>query len=167
MKQLIAVLFIVLSWSVAAIAKEAAPVMGDAVLQERVMKLAGELRCLVCQGESLAESHSDFAADMLRKIRELVEQGKSDQEVKDYLVQRYGDFILYRPPLTSMTVLVWFGPLIFLAVGAGLLIFNLRRRRARITVAPLSAEEQARVKNLLNEGTGDSKAFMASEGDRP
>jgi len=149
-------MLLLLSWSLAAGAKEAAPVMGDPVLQERVMKLAGELRCLVCQGESLAESHSDFAADMLRKIRELIEQGKSDQEVKDYLVQRYGDFILYRPPLTSMTALVWFGPLILFVAGAGLLIFNLRRRRTRVTEAPLSEEEQARVKNLLNEG--DSKA---------
>lgn len=158
MKRIIVALLILLSWSVASIAKEATPVMGDEALQERVMKLGGELRCLVCQGESLAESRSDFAADMLRKIRALMDQGMSDQEIKDYLVQRYGDFILYRPPLTSMTALVWFGPLIFLVLGAGTLIFNLRRRRARVTVAPLSEDEQARVKKLLNEGTGDSKA---------
>jgi len=159
MKQLIAALLILWSCSAVSIAKEAVPVMGDEVLQARVMKLAGELRCLVCQGESLAESHSDFAADMLRKIRALVEQGKSDQEIKDYLVQRYGDFILYRPPFTSMTALVWLGPVILFAAGASVLIVNLRRRRRRVAVAaPLSAEEQARVNSLLKEDTGDSQA---------
>jgi cytochrome c-type biogenesis protein CcmH len=156
MKSLIVALLILLAWSHAAIAKEATPVLGDEALQERVMKLGGELRCLVCQGESLAESRSDFAADMLRKIRELMQQGKSDQEIKDYLVQRYGDFILYRPPFSGVTLLVWLAPLILLVGGASLLIFNLRRRRARVNAAPLSAEEEARVKNLLNEG--DSQA---------
>jgi len=156
MKRLIAVLLILLSCSTFAIAKEAEPVMGDPVLQARVMKLAGELRCLVCQGESLAESHSDFAADMLRKIRALVEQGKTDQEIKDYLVARYGDFILYRPPFSGITLVVWLFPILLLTAGASLLIFNLKRRRARVKVAPLSEEEQTRVKNLLNEG--DSKA---------
>jgi cytochrome c-type biogenesis protein CcmH len=113
----------------------------------------------VCQGESLAESHSDFAADMLHKIRELVKQGKSDQEIKDYLVQRYGDFILYRPPFTSMTALVWLGPVFLFAAGASLLIVNLRRRRVRVAAAaPLSAEEQARINSLLQEDTGDSQA---------
>ena len=146
MKRFIGVLLLILlSWSTFSMAKEAEP-----VLQARVMKLAGELRCLVCQGESLAESHSDFAADMLRKIRALVEQGKTDQEIKDYLVARYGDFILYRPPFSGITLVVW------LTAGAALLIVNLKRRRARVIVAPLSEEEQARVKNLLNEG--DSKA---------
>ena len=166
MKQLSAILLVLLTWSTLAVAKEAEPVMGDPVLQARVMKLGGELRCLVCQGESLAESRSDFAADMLNKIRELMKQGKSDQEIKDYLVERYGDFILYRPPLTSMTALVWFGPLIFFVLGAAMLIINIRRRRTRVVVTPLSAEEQARVKNLLSEDAADNKA-MASEGDRP
>ena len=158
MKQFVAALLILLSWSVNTIAKEAEPVMGDEVLQERVMKLAGELRCLVCQGESLAESHSDFAKDMVRKIRELIQQGKTNQEIKDYLVQRYGDFILYRPPFTSMTALVWLGPVILFVAGSTLLFVNLRRRRTRVAVAPLSTEEQQRVDSLLKEDTGDSKA---------
>jgi cytochrome c-type biogenesis protein CcmH len=145
-----------LSWSQFALAKEAAPVMGDPVIQARVMHLAGELRCLVCQGESLAESHSDFAADMLVKIRALVEQGKSDREIKDYLVARYGDFILYRPPFSGITAFVWLTPALLLLAGGSLFIVNLRRRRARVRTAPLSAEEEARVKTLLSEG--DSKA---------
>lgn len=154
MKHLIAVLLILVAWSAASLGKEAQPVMGDEALQQRVMNLAGELRCLVCQGESLAESRSDFAADMLRKIRALMAEGKTDQQIKDYLVARYGDFILYRPPFSGITTLVWLSPVILLVAGASLLIFNLRRRRARVQVAPLSVSEEARIKNLLNEGDG-------------
>ena len=156
MKSFIVLLLVLLSWSTLSIAKEAQPVMGDAALQARVLKLGGELRCLVCQGESLAESQSDFAKDMLNKIRSLMQQGKTDQEIKDYLVQRYGDFILYRPPFSGITAIVWITPVLLLAAGVSLLIFNIKRRRVRVQTAPLSAEEQARVKNLLNEG--DSKA---------
>ena len=167
MKRFVAVLLILCAWSVNAYAKEAEPVMGDAALQARVMNLGGELRCLVCQGESLAESRSDFAKDMLSKIKELMKQGKSDQEIKDYLVARYGDFILYRPPFSGITAYIWIAPFVLAVAGASLLIFNIKRRRERVKVAPLSEEEQARVNSLLKEDTGDSKAFMASEGDRP
>jgi cytochrome c-type biogenesis protein CcmH len=156
MKPVIAVLLIVLAWSVNSYAGEAQPVMGNQALQDRVMTLAGELRCLVCQGESLADSGSDFAQDMRAKIREMVQQGKTNQQIKDFLVARYGDFILYRPPFSGITLVVWLFPILLLTAGASLLIFNLKRRRARVKVAPLSEEEQTRVKNLLNEG--DSKA---------
>ena len=158
MKRFVAVLLIVCAWSVNAYAKEAEPVMGDAALQARVMNLGGELRCLVCQGESLAESRSDFAKDMLSKIKELMKQGKSDQEIKDYLVARYGDFILYRPPFSGITAYIWIAPFVLAVAGASLLIFNIKRRRERVKVAPLSEEEQARVNSLLKEDTGDSKA---------
>lgn len=143
-----------------AFAKEATPVMGDAAMQERVMKLSEELRCLVCQGQSLAESHSDFALDMRRKIQSLMEQGMSDKEVKEFLVARYGDFILYRPPLKSTTALIWFGPLILFVVGAAVLLFNIKRRRKVVSSEPppLSADEQARVQGLLQEDTGERKA---------
>ncbi len=158
MKRFIVALMMVLAGATCATAKEGAPVMGDAALQERVLKLSEELRCLVCQGQSLADSHSDFAIDMRNKIQALMEQGMSDREVKEFLVQRYGDFILYRTPFKAMTAWVWLGPLILLVSGAGLLFYNLRRRQKRVAAAPLSEEEQARVKNLLNEGTGDKQA---------
>jgi cytochrome c-type biogenesis protein CcmH len=158
MKSLVAVLLLAFAWSVSIYADEAQPVMGNQVLQDRVMKLAGELRCLVCQGESLAESHSDFAKDMRVKIRDLIQQGKTNQEVKDYLVARYGDFILYRPPFSGITAYIWIAPFVLAAAGASLLIINIKRRRTRIKVAPLSAEEQARVDSLLKEDAGDSKA---------
>jgi cytochrome c-type biogenesis protein CcmH len=167
MKSLIAVLLLVLAWSVSAYAGEAKPVMGNQALQDRVMKLAGELRCLVCQGESLADSGSDFAKDMRVKIRQLIQQGMTNQQVKDYLVARYGDFILYRPPFSGITAYIWVAPFVLAVAGASLLIFNIKRRRSRIKVAPLSAEEQARVNSLLKEDTGDSKEFMAPDGDRP
>jgi cytochrome c-type biogenesis protein CcmH len=156
MKRLVVIMLLLLSWPVLSAAREAQPVMGDAALQARVMKLSGELRCLVCQGESLADSRSDFAADMRDKIRSLVQQGKSDQEIKDYLVARYGDFILYRPPFSGITAFVWLAPVLLMLAGGSLFVVNLRRRRARVQVAPLSAEEAARVKNLLSES--DSKA---------
>lgn len=142
----------------AAVGKEAESTITDPVLEKRMAALTSELRCLVCQGESLADSHSDFAKDMRSKILTLMQQGKSDKEITDFLVQRYGDFILFRPPLNSTTVLLWFGPLMFLIVGAGVLLFNLVRRRRRAHAAPLSPEELARVNALLSEQSGDSKA---------
>ncbi len=158
MKPLIAVLLIVLAWSVNSYAGEAQPVMGNQALQDRVMTLAGELRCLVCQGESLADSGSDFAQDMRVKIREMVQQGKTNQQIKDFLVARYGDFILYRPPFSGITAYIWIAPFVIVVAGASLLIVNIKRRRTRVQVAPLSEEEQSRVASLLKEDTGDSKA---------
>ena len=159
MKLLVSLLVLfVLAGSINAYAKEAQPVMGNQALQDRVMKLAGELRCLVCQGESLADSGSDFAQDMRVKIRGMVQQGKTNQQIKDYLVARYGDFILYRPPFSGITAYIWIAPFVLAVLGASLLIFNIKRRRTRVNVTPLSQEEQARVNSLLKEDAEDSKA---------
>lgn len=158
MKQLILVWLLLVSGTLACVAKEAAPVMGDAAMQERVMKLSGELRCLVCQGQSLADSHSDFAIDMRNKIMALMNQGMSDQEVKDFLVDRYGEFILYSPPFSGITTMVWLGPLVLFVIGAGVLFFNLKRRRKTVTETTLSPEEVSRVHSLLNKESGDKHA---------
>lgn len=159
MKLLVTLLMsFVLAGAINAHAKEAQPVMGNQALQDRVMKLAGELRCLVCQGESLADSGSDFAQDMRVKIRGMVQQGKTNQQIKDYLVARYGDFILYRPPFSGITAYIWIAPFVLAVLGASLLIFNIKRRRTRVNVTPLSQEEQARVNSLLKEDAEDSKA---------
>lgn len=139
-------------------AKEAEPTDGDPALQARVMHLSAELRCLVCQGQTLAESNADFAQDMRREIRSKMESGMSDSQVVDYLVQRYGDYIRYRPALTSMTALLWFGPALLLALGIGILYFNLWQRKKRIQEQPLSDEERRRAEALLRDETGDSKA---------
>jgi len=101
----------------------------DPALERRVMALAEELRCLVCQNQTLADSHATLAVDLKNRIRELLREGKTEREVLDFMVQRYGDFVLYRPPLRGATALLWAGPFILLALGVGGLILWLRRRK--------------------------------------
>jgi cytochrome c-type biogenesis protein CcmH len=132
-----------------ALAKTAMPLAADPVLEERLMTLAAGLRCLVCQNQSLAESNAELAADLRNEIREQMRRGASDQNVVDYLVARYGDFVLYRPPLKASTVLLWSGPAILLLLGIGLLMRTLLRRRVQITQTPLSAAARARAQELL------------------
>jgi cytochrome c-type biogenesis protein CcmH len=112
----------------AAMAKEAAPEAADPALEARMTRITSELRCLVCQNQTIADSSADLAADLRRQTRELLKQGKSDREVIDYMTARYGDFVLYRPPLRPTTALLWFGPALMLVVGAGVLVVVLRRR---------------------------------------
>src|SRR5437867_3552368 len=107
-------------------AKEAQPSAADPVLEERVMKLSRELRCLVCQNETLADSRADLAEDLRNQIREQMKAGKSDKEILAYLTQRYGDFVLYNPPVKATTYLLWFGPFILLIGGTGVLYRYLR-----------------------------------------
>jgi cytochrome c-type biogenesis protein CcmH len=111
-------------------AKEAAPAAADPVLEKRVMALAEELRCLVCQNQTLAESNAPLAEDLRNQVRERMRKGESDREVVDFLVERYGDFVLYRPPLKATTVLLWFGPLLLLAGGLIALLRRVQRRRS-------------------------------------
>jgi cytochrome c-type biogenesis protein CcmH len=101
----------------------------DPILEKRVMVLAEELRCLVCQNQTLADSHAALAVDLKNRIRELLREGKTEREVLDFMVQRYGDFVLYRPPLRTATALLWAGPFILLALGVGGWIAWLRKRR--------------------------------------
>jgi cytochrome c-type biogenesis protein CcmH len=111
-----------------AAAKEAVPEAADPALEARMTRITSELRCLVCQNQTIADSTADLAADLRRETRELLKQGKSDQEIVDYMTARYGDFVLYRPPLRATTVLLWFGPALMLLVGAAVLVLILRRR---------------------------------------
>ena len=135
-------------------AREAQPMSDDPVIEARMMKLAADMRCLVCQNQSLAESHSDFAADLRQEMREMMKQGKTDKEVVDYMVARFGDFVLFRPPLKTTTILLWFGPFILLVVGGSALMISLRRRRQRTQEASLSAAEIARAERLLGDQAG-------------
>jgi cytochrome c-type biogenesis protein CcmH len=114
--------------AVTAFAKDAAPASADPVLEARMTRITSELRCLVCQNQTIAYSNADLAADLRRQTRELLLQGKSDSEVVDYMTARYGDFVLYRPPLRTTTVLLWFGPAVMLLGGAAVLVVVLRRR---------------------------------------
>jgi len=134
----------------AAAGKTAAPLAADPVLEARLMTLAAELRCLVCQNQTLAESDAELAVDLRNEIREQMRLGASDEDVIGYLVARYGDFVLYRPPLKASTVLLWTGPAILFLLGIGCLVRTLRRRRrAEGARAPVSAAARARARELL------------------
>lgn len=149
MRQLILGAALALSVSFAAHAADAPPLAQDPVVEARLVGIAEELRCLVCQNESLAGSRADLAEDLRREIRTLIRQGKTDQEVMDYLVARYGDFVRYRPPLKPTTYLLWLGPFALLGGGLVALVLFLRRRTAPDAVA-LTADEQLRAAALLN-----------------
>jgi len=139
------------------IAKEAAPLAQDEAVEKRMVAISEELRCLVCQNESLAGSRADLAQDLRREIREQIGQGKSDKEILDFMVGRYGDFVRYRPPLKGTTFLLWFGPFVLLVAGVIGLVAYLRRRGRRVAPAELSAEEQKRAEALLKLGESENK----------
>ena len=121
----------------------------DPALEKRVTQVASELRCLVCQNQTIADSNADLAQDLRNSIREQLKGGASEQDVIHFMVARYGDFVLYRPPLKASTVLLWFGPFLLLLAGAFVLVRRLRQRRA---AAPeLSEAERERAARLLNE----------------
>ena len=138
-----------LSLSVGSRAAEAPPMAEEPALEARLNTLAKELRCLVCQNETLADSRADLALDLRREVREKMRQGLTDTQIKTYLTQRYGDFVLYRPPVKSSTWLLWFGPFLLLIAAIAGLTFFLKHRRIVLTETPLSAEEAARLKTLL------------------
>ena len=130
--------------------KQALPNADDPVIEQRLVKLAEDLRCLVCQNESLAGSHAELAEDLRREIRGQMKAGKSDKEVIAYLTERYGDFVLYRPPFKPATWLLWLGPLLFLGIGGGAWVMTLRRRRDMQAV-PVDAQKLAAASQLLEE----------------
>lgn len=133
------------------LAEEAQPLEANQAIEVQVQRLSEELRCLVCQNQTLADSHADLALDLKREIREMATKGMSDKAIVDYLVERYGDFVRYRPPLKSSTVLLWLGPFALLLAGGIGLFIQLRRRQTMITDAPLSAEEARKVSELLDK----------------
>ena len=145
------VLLMLALFGVHAWAKEAAPLAQDPALEARMLRLSKELRCLVCQNETLADSQADLAKDLREEVREKMRQGMTDAEIKHYLTQRYGDFVLYKPPVKSITWLLWFGPFILLLGSAASLVFFLQRRRRVLDEAPLATEDAARVRALLHK----------------
>ena len=140
-------------------AKEAEPLAQDPAMEARLNHLAEELRCLVCQNESLAGSRSDLALDLRREIRTLMRQGQTDEQILAFMVGRYGDFVLYNPPVKSTTWLLWAGPFVLMLIGLGVLVLVLRRRGMAPSSAgsasppKFNAEEQARLQALLSKPT--------------
>ncbi len=128
----------------------------DPILEKRVLAVAEELRCLVCQNQTIADSDAALAVDLRQQVREKLAQGMSERDVTDFMVARYGDFVLYRPPVKTTTWLLWFGPFLFLAGGLIVLVLKLNRRAHSKPTDALSEPERRRVATLLGTGT-DSK----------
>ncbi len=135
----------------AALAKEATPMAADIEVEKRMVAISEELRCLVCQNESLSGSHAELAQDLRREIRTLIAQGKTDQEILDFMVARYGDFVRYRPPMKPTTWLLWGGPFLLMAGGIAALIVFLRRRAKEDHAPVLSEDERRRAAALLDQ----------------
>ena len=132
-------------------AKEAAPMAADVEVEKRMVAISEELRCLVCQNESLSGSHAELAQDLRREIRSMIAAGKTDKEILDFMVDRYGDFVRYRPPIKPTTWLLWGGPFLLLGGGVAALIVFLRRRAKENAAPALSDEERRRAEALLDK----------------
>jgi cytochrome c-type biogenesis protein CcmH len=135
-----------------AVGQQARPLADDPALEARVLAIAEQLRCLVCQNETIAASRAGLANDLRDQIRAMVAAGRSEAEIKRYMVDRYGDFVLYKPPLEPTTWLLWAGPFVLLVVALAALVRLLRARRHEATPAALDAVERERARALLGEG---------------
>ena len=121
----------------------------DPVLEARVAGIAEQLRCLVCQNQSIAESQAELATDLKRQVREMLVAGKGDEEIRAYMVERYGDFVLYDPPMKTQTLLLWLGPLLLILAALGAFIWRLRQRNTSLPDAPLDEAALAEARALL------------------
>src|SRR6266852_243952 len=148
MKRVSMLILVLMSMAAIALAKEAKPVE-DPQIEQRMQALTQQLRCLVCQNETLADSHADLAEDLRKEIREQMKAGKSDQEIIGFLTQRYGNFVLYKPPVQPSTYLLWFGPFALLLGGTLMLYRYVKHRRELIQDQPLTADERKRAEELL------------------
>lgn len=155
MRPLLAALALSLS-ATAFAAGEATPVAEDPALEARVIELSQTLRCLVCQNETIAASRAPLAVDLRNQVREQLAAGKSEEEVVDFLVGRYGDFVLYKPPFRASTVLLWLGPGALAILGIGWLSLRLRRRATESDTPELTADQRTQARQLLGEQDNES-----------
>ena len=132
-------------------ADEAMPLAEDPAVEQRLISISEEMRCLVCQNESLSGSRSELAQDLRREIRDLIKQGKTDAEIRTFMVDRYGDFVLYRPPVKPITWLLWIGPFVLMIAGIVALLMYLRRRNTQVAKTTLSDDENKRIDALLRD----------------
>jgi cytochrome c-type biogenesis protein CcmH len=150
MKRLACLLLLALAMATG-FAKDAAPLAEDPAVEARLIAISEEMRCLVCQNESLAGSRSDLANDLRRELRTLIKAGKTDQQIREFMVERYGDFVLYRPPVKPTTWLLWAGPFLLMITGVVVLLVYLRRRNRAVGDEVLTDEESSRAAALLKE----------------
>ena len=142
----------------AAQAAEAVPTAQDPLSQSRAVRLSEQLRCLVCQNQTIAESNADLAVDLRQQIREQIAQGRSDDDILQYMVSRYGDFVLYKPPFKTLTLFLWLGPALLLVVGVIVLARVLRTRSKMPEPQALTPEERERAARLLAGDAGRETA---------
>lgn len=140
-------LVLALTYSLAAAAADPAVFeFSDPAREQRFQEITAELRCLVCQNQSLADSHAELAGDLRREIFAMMQAGRTDREIIDFMIKRYGEFVLYRPPITLKTLALWFGPAVILCVGILFLVRTVRHRRGQsVTLAPAERERVARL----------------------
>jgi len=148
-------------------AKEATPMAADPEMEKIVNEISAELRCLVCQNQTIADSSAGLAVDLKNQVREMVKTGQSQKDIVDYMVKRYGDFVLYRPPMKATTVLLWAGPFLLLLIGLTILVINLRKRTALVKDGgDLSLEENERLKTLLEADSVEKKSIQQAEEEK-
>ncbi len=141
----------------AVFAQGAQPTPQDPVANKRAVELGEQLRCLVCQNQTIADSNAELAVDLRGQIREQIGQGRSDAEIVDYMVARYGDFVLYRPRVKPVTLFLWFGPPVLLLLGLWVLVRNVRKRRENVEQRPLTDAERHEAQLLLGGGSADGE----------
>lgn len=156
-------LFIGLLCSISALAWEAKPAVEDPVLEARVMAISEHLRCLVCQNQTIADSNAGLAIDLRNQVREMLQKGMDEKQVVDFMVQRYGDFVLYKPPVKPTTWLLWAGPFLLFGFALAMLFVKLKNRRQQI-VEPLSEQDHRAAVQML-EGTGRKDHIVNVSGD--
>ena len=149
MKRLLALLFLALPLTV--LAADATPTDLDPVASKRAVELSSQLRCLVCQNQTIAESNAELAVDLRRQVNEQIKAGKTDREIVDYMVDRYGAFVMYKPPFNAMTVLLWLGPSVLGILAVIVFVRTLRARNRAIVERPLTDAERAEAERLLAE----------------
>jgi len=146
------------------LAKQAVPMSEDPEMEAIVNEISEELRCLVCQNQTIADSNAELAVDLKNQVRDMVKAGKTQDDIVDYMVERYGDFVRYRPPVKPSTYMLWVGPFILLIVGITLLMRNLGKRKKNTTDAPLSDEESQKLKSILDANLVVTKVKNEAEG---
>jgi cytochrome c-type biogenesis protein CcmH len=157
MNKLIFFVLSILFAAITASAAEAPPAADDPQLEQRVMELSSQLRCLVCQNQTIADSTADLATDLRNQVRDQMKRGSTNQQIIDYMVERYGDFVLYKPPVKSTTLLLWAGPFVLLLVGLAALFYRVSRRPSAPT-PQLTEAEHARAAALLARHDGGEQA---------
>lgn len=156
MKQIFLIFLCLFAFGVSA--KDAAPLADDPLTEQRLISISEEMRCLVCQNESLAGSRSDLANDLRREIRTLIKEGKSDDQIRMFMVERYGDFVLYRPPVKPITWLLWIGPFVILLIGIAGLLMYLRRRNSIVPSTTLTDADNKKIDALLSNNGVDGES---------